>query len=204
MKLLVDFLPIVIFFIIYKFAPELIELTSGLYSPETKQTLLETKPMVLATAVLVIVTCLQMLIIWLKNRKLETMQKVTLFLIILLGGATVLLQNEAFIQWKPTIANWLFGAAFLGSQFIGKKNILQRMMGDNLSLSDDVWRNLNYMWVTFFISLGFINLYVAYNFSEDFWVNFKLFGMLGLTFLFIILQSIYLTRHISSTESEEQ
>nr|WP_067298821.1 septation protein A [Marinobacterium profundum] len=176
MKLLLDFLPIIIFFAVYK--------TSG--------------DIIMATAVLIPATMLQMLYTWIRTHRIEKMQLVTLVLVVLMGGATVLFQDKTFIQWKPTVVNWLFGAVFLGSQFIGKKTVVQRLMEANIDLPAQVWRNLNIAWVIFFISMGIVNLAVAYSLSEEAWVNFKLFGMLGLTFVFILAQGFYMSRHIQS------
>ncbi|PIE24919.1 MAG: septation protein A [Neptuniibacter caesariensis] len=181
MKLLLDFLPIIIFFVVYK----------------------ATNDIILATAILIPATLLQMLYTWLKTRTIEKMQLVTLFLVILLGGATILFQDKTFIQWKPTVVNWLFGIAFLGSQFIGEKTIVERLMGSSIAMPDFAWKRLNIAWVIFFMALGVVNLFVAYTFSEETWVNFKLFGMLGLTLLFVVAQGFYLSRHIESTDSND-
>jgi len=180
MKLLLDFFPIIIFFAVYKY----------------------TGDMIIATAVLIPATMLQMAYTWLKERRLEKMQLVTLILVIVFGGATVLLQDKTFIQWKPTVVNWLFGVVFLGSHFIGEKTIIERIMSANIDLPKTVWKNLSFAWVSFFLFVGALNLFVAYNFSEDIWVDFKLFGMLGLTVLFIILQSLFLSKHIKSSDQE--
>ncbi|MGB0468319.1 MAG: septation protein A [Pontibacterium sp.] len=181
MKLLLDFLPVIIFFGVYK----------------------TTDDIILATAVLIPATLLQMLYTWIRSHRIEKMQLVTLVLVVLLGGATVLFQDKTFIQWKPTVVNWLFGIAFLGSQFIGQKPIVQRMMESNLDLPSLAWRNLNLAWVVFFIVMGILNLVVAYNYSEEIWVNFKLFGMLGLTVVFILIQGVYLSRHILPTDNQD-
>ena len=182
-KLLFDFFPILIFFGVYKY----------------------TGDMITATAVLIPATIFQVAYAYWRTRKIEKMYLVTLALVVLLGGATIVFENKAFIQWKPTIVNWLFALVFLGSQFIGAKNILQRMMGGQIELPSSIWTRLNLMWVGFFIFSGAANLYVAFSgqFSEEAWVNFKLFGMLGLTLVFIILQGIYLSRHIQNAPSEE-
>ncbi len=137
-----------------------------------------------------------------KLGELQKMQLVTLALVVLLGGATVLFHDKTFIQWKPTVVNWLFGLAFLGSQYIGSKPIVQRLMESNLELPDFVWRKLNIAWVIFFILMGGLNLAVAYSLSEEAWVNFKLFGMLGLTLIFILVQGLYMSRHIQSDSRE--
>jgi len=178
MKLLLDFLPIIIFFAVYK----------------------STDDIILATAILIPATMLQMAWTWWRTHTIEKMQLVTLGLVVVLGGATVLLQDKTFIQWKPSVVNWLFGLAFLGSQFIGSKPIVQRIMESNISLPAPIWRNLNVAWTVFFMLMGVINLIVVYTMTEEAWVNFKLFGMLGLTLVFIILQGLYLARHIPKDE----
>ena len=180
MKLLVDFLPIVIFFVVYKLTDDLI----------------------IATAVLIPATMLQMAYTWWATKKIEKMQLTTLVLVVVLGGLTIALQDGQFIKWKPTIVNWLFGLVFLGSQFIGKKPVVQRLMGKSVNLPAAVWRQLNVAWAVFFAAMGAINLYVAFNFSEQAWVDFKLFGMLGLTFVFIIGQGIYMSKYMPK-ESEK-
>jgi intracellular septation protein len=181
MKLLVDFLPIVIFFIVYKMTGDLI----------------------LATAVLIPATMLQMGYTWLTTKKVEKMQLVTLILVVVLGGLTVALQDGQFIKWKPTIVNWLFGLVFLGSQFIGKKPVVQRLMGKSMELPSRIWRQLNLAWVVFFAAMGGINLYVAFNYSESTWVDFKLCGMLGLTFVFILAQGVYMSRFMPKDSEVE-
>ena len=181
MKLLLDFFPIAIFFGVYHY----------------------TKDMILATAVLIPATIVQIAIAWFKTRKIEKMHIVTLVLIIVMGGATVLLQDKSFIQWKPTVVNWLFAAAFLGSYVIGKKPLIQRMMESQISLPGPQWNTLNALWIAFFTAMGAINIAVFTYYSEETWVNFKLFGMLGLTIVFIIAQGIWLTKHIKTEDSAD-
>jgi len=181
MKLLVDFLPTVIFFVVYKMTNDLI----------------------LATAILIPATMLQMGYTWLTTKKIEKMQLVTLIMVVVLGGLTVALQDGQFIKWKPTIVNWLFGLAFLGSQFIGKKPVVQRLMEKGIQLPSRIWRQLNFAWFVFFAVMGSLNLYVAFNYSEATWVDFKLFGMLGLTFVFILAQGIYMSRFMPKDNEVE-
>jgi intracellular septation protein len=181
MKLLVDFLPIVIFFVVYKMTNDLI----------------------FATAILIPATKLQMGYTWLTTKKIEKMQLVTLIMVVVLGGLTVALQDGQFIKWKPTIVNWLFGLAFLGSQFIGKKPVVQRLMEKGIQLPSRIWRQLNFAWFVFFAVMGSLNLYVAFNYSEATWVDFKLFGMLGLTFVFILAQGIYMSRFMPKDNEVE-
>jgi len=177
MKFLLDFFPIVFFFIAYK-----------MYD------------IYVATAVLIIASLLQTSVHWLMHRRFEKMHVITLVLVCVFGGLTLILQDEMFIKWKPTVINWLFAIAFIGSQFIGEKPIIQRMMGDHIVLPVHIWLRLNVAWSIFFVSLGFINLYVIYNFDTETWVNFKLFGLLGLTFVFVIAQSLYLARYMQVSE----
>ncbi|MDB4837285.1 septation protein A [Marinomonas sp.] len=178
MKILFDFLPIMIFFAVYKATGDIIQ----------------------ATAVLIPATLAQVGYTWIKFKTIERMHIVSLVLVVLLGGATVLLNDSNFIKWKPTIVNWLFAIVFLGSQFIGNKNVIQRMMGEKLELPFKVWRSLNLAWVTFFLVSGATNLYVAFTYSEGVWVNFKLFGLLGMTITFILLQGIYLSSYIKNKD----
>jgi intracellular septation protein len=197
MKLLIDFLPIVIFFLVYKFAPETVELVTPLVGLENADYLRSLDAIILATAVLIPATILQIVYTLYKTGRVEKMQLVTLALVIVLGGLTVAFKNKDFIQWKPTIVNWLFATAFLLSQLFTEKSILERMMGGNMTLPPELWVRLNYAWVLFFLFSGAANLYVAAHFSEDTWVNFKLFGLLGLTILFIVGQSLFLYRYMN-------
>jgi intracellular septation protein len=186
MKLLFDFFPILLFFVTFK-----------LYDDPTEGVLA-------ATAVAIVASFAQVAISWFRYRRVEKMHLVTLALIVVLGGATLILRDEMFIKWKPTAVNWLFAVVFLASQFVGGKNIVRRMMEGNISLPDVVWTRLNAGWVLFFVSLGVANLYVVYNFDTETWVNFKLFGMMGLTFAFIIGQSLYLYRYIKHEDDAEE
>ena len=188
MKFLFDFFPIALFFITFKFYdnPE-----EGVFA---------------ATAVAIIATILQVFLFWLKNKRGEKMHIITLVLITVLGGATLILKDPFFIKWKPTAVNWMFAIAFLGSQFIGEKPFVKRMMAHAVELPEAVWHKLNYAWVAFFTAMGFANLYVAFNYSLSIWVDFKTYGMLGLTILFVILQAIFLAKHMpdeSKTISED-
>jgi intracellular septation protein len=134
---------------------------------------------------------------WHGTRKVAAMQLVTLAILIIFGGLTLFLHDEQFIKWKPTVINWLFGGGFLASQFLGTKTVIERLMGANLTLPKPVWRRLNLGWVCFFFAMGGANLYVMSHFDRDTWVNFKLFGMLGLTVVFVVIQALYLSRHMT-------
>ncbi len=178
MKLLSDLFPIILFFVAYKFF--------GLY---------------VATAVAMTVATIQVVAHWMKTRTFATMQIITMVLILVLGGATLFFHNELFIKWKPTAINWAFALAFILSQIIGKQPLIKRLLGTNISLPAPIWLRLNWSWVVFFMLMGTANLYVIYNFDTNTWVNFKLFGVLGLTVLFVIIQAIYLTRHIEEDKT---
>jgi intracellular septation protein len=181
MKLLFDFLPILLFFIAYKLA--------DIY---------------VATGVLIVVTLAQVGWIWLRQRRVEKIPLFTAALVLVLGGATLLLHDPVFVKWKPTVVNWLFAVAFLGSRFIGRKTLLERMMGGQLELPSPVWVKLTLAWAIFFLVMGLANLYVAYTFDENTWVNFKLFGMLGLTLVFVLAQALYMSRHLKADDAPKE
>ncbi|WP_295453420.1 inner membrane-spanning protein YciB [uncultured Thiodictyon sp.] len=214
MKILFDLLPIVLFFIAYKVA--------GIYW---------------ATGVAITAAALQFAWVWWHQHRVDTLLLATLGLIVVFGGLTIFLHNPIFVMWKPSLVNWLFAGAFLGSQWIGERPLVQRMMGQAVTVPAAIWRRLNLSWALFFFALGLVNLVVVYwatgfyqahqalllastkdtidlakcadEFSgnllalcndahtrEGYWVNFKLFGMMGLTVLFVIAQAVYLGRHI--------
>jgi len=181
MKLLFDFFPILLFFMAFK-----------LYD------------IYVATAVAIIAAIAQIVWFWFRHRRVEPMHVVTMALITIFGGATLLLHDEVFIKWKPTILYWGMALAFLGSHYIGSKNLTQRMMDKAVTLKVDIWGRLNLMWVLFWTFLGIANLYVMYNFDTATWVNFKLFGLMGLMIVFIVGQSIYMAPYIESEENEKE
>jgi intracellular septation protein len=131
------------------------------------------------------------------------MQWITLGLIVVMGGATLYLQDEQFIKWKLSIIEWLFGAAFLASQYIGKKPFIERMMGANIELPKHIWKRLNISWALFFIGVGFLNLYVMHHYSTDDWVNFKTFGVPALMAVFILVQMVFLYKYAPETEAKK-
>ena len=180
MKMLFDFLPVLLFFVVYK-----------MYD------------IYLATAVLIAASAIQTVGHRLIKGSFEKTHVITLALVALFGGLTLALQDENFIKWKPTAINWLFAVVFVGSQFIGEKTIIERMMGGNLTLPQLVWTKLNLAWAGFFVFLGAVNIYVAYAFDTDTWVNFKLFGLMGLTLLFIIAQSLYLVPYLKESTADK-
>lgn len=181
MKFLFDYFPIICFFVAYKFY--------GIYT---------------ATAVTMGASVLQVSAFWLKNRRFENLHLIILGLVLVLGGATLLLHKQIFIQWKPSIVYWVFALILFASQIFGNRPLLQRMLGDKLKLPMPVWSRVNFAWAIFFLLLGFLNIYVVYNYTTDAWVNFKLFGTLGLTLLFVIVQAIYMARHMETANGTKE
>lgn len=205
MKLLLDFFPIVLFFIVYKFygdLPAVVITTINSMLPFMSLNIEDSQDAIyLATLVAIVATFIQ--VVWgaVVTKKVEKMHMVTLALLVFFGGATLLFKDPLFIKWKPTVINWLFAVVFIGSQFIGKQPLIQRMMSQAVELSSPkVWVQLNMAWAGFFILSGLLNIYVAFNFSEETWVDFKLFGLLGLTVIFIIGQTIFLSKYIVQQE----
>jgi len=207
MKLLIDFFPIILFFVTYHQAGVIVEnpAIGGLFDPSTPETVVAT---ILATAVAIVASFIQVAGYWIKTRAVERMHIFSLVLITVLGGITIAFGDPAFIQWKPTVLNWVFAAAFLISQYVGKKSLVHRMMGSQLTLPEAVWKRLNLSWVGFFFVSGLANIYVAFYYATDLdektrmdtWVNFKLFGLLGLTFIFVIAQALYLAKYMTPEE----
>ena len=178
MKILFDLLPIVLFFAAFKLA--------DIY---------------VATAIAIVATAALIGWTWLKTRKVDPMQWVSLGLIVVFGGATIWLRDETFIKWKPTILYWIFAATLLGSaQFLGR-NLIYAMLEKQMHLPARLWAKLNYAWATFFIAMGALNLYVAFNFSTATWVDFKLFGGMGLMFLFVLGQGLLLSKYMPQENS---
>ena len=182
MKLLFDFFPIFIFFIVYRLF--------DIY---------------VATAALMISAVVQVGWSWFRHRRVDTLYWVTLGSTLTLGGATLLLKDETFIKLKPTVLDWLFALAFLISQYAGSKPIVQRMMMKQIALPDAIWRRLNWSWIIFFTVSGAANLYVAFSgqFSEKAWVNFKVFGTLGMMVVFFIGLGFYINRHIEPDQDHD-
>jgi intracellular septation protein len=180
MQILIDFLPIIVFFGAYKYA--------GMFA---------------ATGALMAAMALQIAIQWFRQGSVNKMLLASGVLVGVFGGITLAFRDPIFIQWKPTIVNWLFAAAFLGSRYIGDRTLTERMMGHAIELDRIMWRQLNLMWIGNFAFLGAANLYVVYNFDEATWVNFKLFGMLGLTLVMALTQAVWIAVRTSGQQPEE-
>ncbi len=185
-KQFIDFIPLILFFIVYKLDPRTIDLAGHSF---------ELGGIFSATAVLIASSVLVYGTLLVVQRKLEKGQWLTLVACLLFGGMTLAFHSETFLKWKAPVVNWLFAAGFAASHFIGNKVLIQRMMGHAVSLPQPIWIRLNIAWIAFFIFSGCANLFVAFTF-HDIWVDFKVFGSLGMTLLFLVAQGIYLARHM--------
>ena len=181
-SMLFDFIPVLLFFIAFKLY--------GIY---------------VATTVGIVVTALQVVLTRIFRRHFDKQQLVTLAVFVVFGGMTLYFHNPIFVKWKPTLVFGIFGIVFLGSQFIGNKPLIQRMLeklleGQSHTIPEKVWKKLNVAWALFFLALASVNLYVAYSFSTDAWVNFKVYGIMGILLAFSFIQAIYLTRYMSEAK----
>jgi intracellular septation protein len=173
MKLLFDVFPVILFFVAFKLF--------GIFA---------------ATAVAMGASFAQIGFLWIRGRKIDTMLWVSVGVITVFGGATLLFGNETFIKWKPTVLYWLFATSLIVGTVVFKKNLVRSMMEGQVSLPEPIWDRLKASWIGFFLVMGALNLYVAYNFSTDAWVNFKLFGGIGLMLVFVLLQALLLAKHV--------
>ncbi len=180
MKLLLDFFPILLFFVAFKVA--------GIY---------------VATAVAIVATVAQIAWIRWRTGRVETMQWLSLGVIVVFGGATLLAHSETFIKWKPTVLYWLMGGALVAGPLFFGRNFLKSLLGSQVTLQEDGWRVMNWSWSAFFGAMGAINLWVAYTFDTDTWVNFKLFGGIGLMLVFVLAQGLYLARYMKPDAAGE-
>ena len=173
MKFLFDLFPVILFFAAFKLGDIFI-----------------------ATGVAIAATFAQIAWVWLRHRKVDTMLWVSLAIIVVFGGATLFFHNPTFIKWKPTALYWMFGTVLLGSATLLQRNLIRKMLEAQIKLPDEIWGRLNLAWAGFFIAMGLLNLYVAYSFSEETWVNFKMFGGMGLMLAFVLGQGFYLSRYM--------
>ena len=181
MKLLTDFFPIALFFVTFKLA--------GIYA---------------ATGVAIAATLLQIGWLYFRNGKVEPMQWISLVIIVLFGGATLVFHDDIFIKWKPTVLYWLMGAALVLGHVVMKRNFLQTLMGSQIELPEAIWLRLLWVWSIFFVLMGVVNLWVAFNFDLETWVNYKLFGGMGLMLLFALAQAMYLSRYINNDDAKTE
>jgi intracellular septation protein len=202
MKLLLDFLPILLFFGTFRFA-EANKDSAAAFASDQFGFLVSggvvgvgEAPVLLATLVVIAATLAQVAVTLLRGKKVDMMLWVSFALVTVLGGATVWFHNETFIKWKPSVLYWVMGLAFWVSQAFFRKNLLQVLIGEQLDLPATVWQRLNFAWIAFFGMMGLLNIYVAYSFATDVWVSFKLFGGIGLMLIFTIAQGLYISRHM--------
>ncbi|MBY0572965.1 MAG: septation protein A [Undibacterium sp.] len=200
-KFLFDVFPVIFFFIAYriaeKFAPESQGLANQLFSQFTTghNVSLALAPILLATGLAIVASTMQIAYVLLKRKKVEVMLWISFFIITVFGGATIYFQNPDFIKLKPTIIYWCFAASFLLSEYVFKKNILKTAMGSQVTMPDEVWAKLSLAWVAFYCVMGSANYYVAFHFSQDTWVNFKMYSLAALP-VFIIGQSFFLAKYL--------
>ena len=200
MKFLFDLFPVILFFAAFKIAEGNPDAAAALaqsvsYLADGKQL-----PVLIATAVAILATFGQIAWVRFRGRKVDTMLWVSFAIIVVFGGATLWLHDETFIKWKPTVLYWLFGVSLIGARLLFGRNLIRSIMGEQVVLPETAWRKLNWSWVGFFAFMGAANLYVAYNYSTDAWVNFKLFGGMGLMLVFIVLQALFLSRYMQEKE----
>jgi intracellular septation protein len=207
MKILLDFLPIILFFAAFKFADGRPEDAAAFATDHFGFMVsggvvgAKEAPVLLATLVVIAATLLQVVYLKLRRQKVDTMLWVSLGLVTVLGGATIWFHNETFIKWKPSVLYWVMGGALLAGQVFFRKNLLQALIGNQLPLPEAVWHRLNIAWIVFFTAMGFLNLYVAYNYSTSTWATFKVFGATGLMLLFMLGQGVYMSRHLKDEEA---
>jgi intracellular septation protein len=210
MKLFLDFLPIILFFTTFKYAQGQKEWASDFATQHFGFIVsggvvgASEAPVLLATVVVILATMCQIGFLLARGKKIDLMLWVSLGLVVVLGGATIWFHSETFIKWKPSVLYWAMGLSFWVSQTFFHKNLLQALLGHQLELPAVAWQRLNFAWIAFFGFMGLLNLYVAYSYSTDAWVNFKLFGGLGLMLLFTLGQGIYMSRHIKHEAAESK
>ena len=198
MKLLFDLFPVILFFVTFKYAEKSPELAADWmasllgFVPDD----IKLAPILLATIVVILATVAQIIWVRVRHGKVDKMLWVSLVLVVVFGGMTLAFQNEAFIEWKPTILYWVFAASMAFSAIVLKKNAIRAMLGEQLTLPEPVWTKVNLSWIAFFVVMGVLNLVIAFNFSTDTWVNFKLFGGMGLMLVFVLGQGMLLSKYV--------
>ena len=197
MKFLFDLFPVILFFIVFKWGEGHAAVAQSLAQQYlTGSVALDQAPILLATAVAIVATLGQIGYLLLRRRKVDGMLWMSLAIIGIFGGATIYFHNDLFIKWKPTVLYWCFATALLLSQLVMKKNLIRSMMEKQLTLPDPVWLRLNLAWVAFFTVMGGLNLLIAFNFPTATWVNFKLFGGTGLMIVFVVAQTMMLSKYL--------
>lgn len=181
MKFLFDLFPILLFFGAYSYTDDIF----------------------FATGVTIAATIAQVAYCWIRHRHVDKMLWISLVLITVMGGLTIIFHNKQFIMWKPTVLYWLFSLVLLGAWHLKQNNLIEKLMGGSMELPRPIWTNVMYAWVLFFLIMGALNIYVFHTFSEALWVKFKVFGTLVLTLVFVVAQSVYLSKHIVPEQDEK-
>ncbi|MCL2589301.1 MAG: septation protein A [Betaproteobacteria bacterium] len=204
MKILFDLLPVIFFFAAYQIAGFFPDEAHALVTKWLAEDIpADQAPFLIATFIAIVATVLQIVIVWLKHRKVDRMLWITLVVITTLGGATLIFHDPAFFKWKTTVVYWLFGLILFCSDMVFRRNLIRRMLEGQIRLPDPVWLHLNLAWALFFVMLGALNLYVAFHFSEKVWVYFKFPGCLVLFFAFSIVQGLYLSKHLLEDKTNQ-
>lgn len=205
MKFLFDIFPVLLFFITFKWGESypalaqsyVAEYLSGLISGGAPSA--ELAPILFATAVTLIASVCQIGYLLLSKKKVDAMLWISFFIIMIFGGATIYFHNETFIKWKPTVLYWCYAGAFIMAQFIFKKNLIRMAMESQVKLPEHIWTRLSLAWIIYFIVMGLLNLYVAFNFATSTWASFKLISVAAIMPAFIVLQSLFLAKYMEES-----
>ena len=202
MKLLFDLFPVILFFATFKYYGGNPEGAAALVGSLLGSAVLDVKqaPILLATIVVIAATMAQIAWVHFRHGKVDKMLWVSLVLVSVFGSLTLIFQDETFIKWKPTILYWVFASSMAFSALVLKKNPIKLMLGEQLTLPEPVWGRLNLAWIGFFLFMGVLNIVIAFNFSTDIWVDFKLFGGMGLLLLFVLGQGLMLSKYVEEKQ----
>jgi intracellular septation protein len=202
MKLLFDLFPVILFFIAFKYSEKNPELAASWVASLMGSAAVDPKiaPILLATVVVILATIAQIAWVAFRHGKVDKMLWVSLVLVVVFGGMTLAFQDESFIKWKPTILYWVFAGSMGFAALVMKKNAIKAMLGEQLTLPEPVWTKVNLSWIAFFVVMGFLNIIIAFNFPTDVWVNFKLFGGMGLMLVFVLGQGFMLSKYVEEKE----
>jgi intracellular septation protein len=202
MKILFDLFPVILFFATFKYSEKNPEFAATWVGTILNSATVDLKlaPILLATVVVIAATIGQIVWVKLRHGKVDKMLWISLALVVVFGGMTLLFQDESFIKWKPTILYWVFAASMAFSAIVLKKNAIKAMLGEQMVLPENVWAKVNISWIAFFTGMGLLNLFIAFNFPTDVWVNFKLFGGMGLLLVFVIAQGMFLSKYVEEKQ----
>ena len=202
MKLLFDLFPVILFFATFKYYGSNPEGAADLVGSLLGSAVLDVKqaPILLATVVVIAATIAQIAWVHFRHGKVDKMLWVSLVLVSVFGGMTLIFQDETFIKWKPTILYWVFAGSMAFAALVLKKNPIKAMLGEQMTLPEPVWSKVNLSWIVFFLFMGVLNLVIAFNFSTDTWVNFILFGGMGLLLLFVLGQGLLLAKYVEDKQ----